>query len=382
MTLGGIQAPPYAFFRNGRPESGSNITFWDAGKYSTPNGVSIIGHKGEGYSSWDTTAYDMILVNETRRFLDDHMKKRKDDPFFAYVALGNVHTPHAPPKKYFDGSTIAGYYPTDHMNVLREMDMVVGSLIGLLSERKLLNNTIVVFTSDNGGLVPNGSSKYSGQYNHSSSGILRGSKGQIYEGGHRVPLIMRWDGVIPAGETRPHLVGLNDLFATLCQLVGIKVPEGQAIDSISFANYARKSENSDNLRRYLGIWRMFRGKLQFESIRMDNLKLIRDRRNGNLELYDLDRDISETTNLFFNGTSEALVSKMLAQLKDISPCYDNHGTFKITKEDDAEVKVNCTWFQMPSKHCDLYAEGRKECRMTCAGRSKPICQGRNRTVLV
>ena len=125
----------------------------------------------------------MLLVNETARFLDDHEANRNGDPFFAFVALGNVHIPHSPPNKYLDGSRVAGQHATGHMDVLLEMDKVMGSLNQLLEERNMENDTIVVFTSDNGGL---GGKWGSRDYGHNSHGPLRGAKGQIWEGGHRI----------------------------------------------------------------------------------------------------------------------------------------------------------------------------------------------------
>lgn len=97
ITTQGIQNAPYSFFRNGYLETtAENIKFWEAGEYTMPQGTSMINEKfeGEGDISWDSSAYNMILVNETMDFLDDHLENRNDDPFFAYVALGAAHIPH------------------------------------------------------------------------------------------------------------------------------------------------------------------------------------------------------------------------------------------------------------------------------------------------
>lgn len=381
MTITGIQAPPYAYFRDGVLETNNeNLMFWEKGSYSTPLGTSIVEQMGEGVIKWNTAAYNMILVNETTSFLDQHFGQVSGtgvsrQPFFAYIALGSVHTPHSPPTKYLDGSTLAGYYPSDHLNALREMDMVVGSMIKLLEDRNVIEDTIIIFTSDNGGLVPSGSTKFSGQYGHSSSGHLRGSKGNIYEGGHRVPLIMRWDGILPQSERRSHVVGLNDVFATLCEFVGIKVPHGQAIDSNSFAEYLIDQNNQDNLRKALGVWRMFKREFQAESIRVGRLKLIRDRKDGNLQLYDLDADISESTNLILEKKYEAHIRFMLRKLIEIGPCYENNNSqFQIKDVDDVESTVNCSWFRFDKKRCDLYPEGRIYCKVSCGHQSiEKIC---------
>ena len=182
VTTGGIQESPYTFLRDGIFEDLSHVKLWKKRQYHRPGGKSIIPVKGEGSKFWDSTVYNMLLVNETARFLDDHDENRKDDPFFAYVGLGSVHIPHSPPTTYLDGSPVAGQYPNGHMDVLLEMDKVVGSLNSLLEERNMTDDTIVIFTSDNGGL----GRKWSFQYGHNSHGPLRGAKGSIWEGGHRV----------------------------------------------------------------------------------------------------------------------------------------------------------------------------------------------------
>ena len=138
------------FLRDGKFEDLSNITMWQQRAYDMPFGKSIIGKAGDGSPNWDSTAYNMLLVNETARFLDDHLENRPDDPFFTYIALGSVHTPHSPPTIYMDGTPVAGEYGTAHMDVLGEMDMAVGSVVQHLEKRGLLDDTIVVFTSDNG----------------------------------------------------------------------------------------------------------------------------------------------------------------------------------------------------------------------------------------
>merc|ERR1719223_1321272 len=101
----------------------------------------------------------------------------------------------------------------------------------------------------------------------------------IWEGGHRIPLIMRWDNHFPKDGMRSHVIGLNDLFATLCKLAGVTVPSGQAMDSVSFADYIYKEGDTENLREFLGVWRYhYNGKLSHESIRMGKYKLVRTKK--------------------------------------------------------------------------------------------------------
>ncbi len=359
ITTAGIQSPPYIFFKNNKIERNdlSNFSYWEKGSYAMPRGESIIQFEGEGAKDWDSTAYNMILVNETEQFLERHINEHEDKPFFSYVALGSVHEPHSPPDKYLDGTSVAGEYDTKHKDMLFEMDKVVGSLIKILEEKQLIDDTIIVFASDNGGK----GSKFS----DFSSGNLRESKGSIYEGGHRIPMILRWDkGNIPKGQSRSHLVGLNDLYATLCDLAGVDIPAGQAMDSVSFADYALDETKTQGLREYLGVWRIQWKKIVAQSIRQNEMKLIHHYQNDIFELYNLTADISEENDL--SGDFPALVNDMFAQLKGISPCYDKRGKFDVyIPWEQQKVKKRCLWFRQKAKRCKMFQEGRLNCRFTC-----------------
>ena len=114
-----------------------------------------------------------------------------------------------------------------------------------------MEDTIVIFLSDNGGL--NTGATKAQPHCHYSNGPLRASKGSILEGGHRVPLIMRYDNVFPAGETRSHLLSITDMFATICDLANVPLPEGQALDSINFSEYII-SDNPTGPREYFIVF--------------------------------------------------------------------------------------------------------------------------------
>ena len=182
ITTAGIQAPPYVFFKDGfLTIDQSDAVFWKGGSYQMPHGTSKIagGRKfeGEGAEDWDSSAYNMILVNETKKFVENHLENEGENPFFAYVALGAVHSPHSPPDSYIDGDPIAGQYETNHLDMLLEMDKVVGSLVSIIEDKNLAEDTIIIFTSDNGGLSPGEGTDYS--LGHRSSGPLRGHKALV-----------------------------------------------------------------------------------------------------------------------------------------------------------------------------------------------------------
>ncbi len=203
-----------------------------------------------------------------------------------------------------------------------------------------------------------------------------GVKGSIYEGGHRVPFMMRWDnGPIPKGETRSHLIGLNDLFATLCELAGVDIPEGQATDSLSFAEFIQNPSKTDNLRKHMGVWTYKAGILQEESIvRKDNLKLIRSVKDGQMQLFDVENDVSESKDLIDDDSYKEDVSEMLVAMKEIGPCYDSEDNFFVLEQNGSSRETNCEWFRGKIiERCNNYHEGQIQCRHTCSFNSPKVC---------
>ena len=236
-------------------------------------------------------------------------------------------------------------------------------MIDTLKQRNLLQDTLIIFTSDNGGLIESES------IGHSTSGPLRGSKASIYEGGHRIPMMMRWDGVFPKGATRDRLVGLNDVYATLCDVAGIDVPSGQALDSISFYDYITHGMDTDDASRdSMGVWLRTNSKGREESFRQGNMKLIRRNAPPYFELYDLDVDLFETNDLSSNEDYQTLLQEMMNHLKAIGPCAnesDKAGTFYVRKKNNKRILADCAWFAKKRKRCKKFRKGLRLCPDTC-----------------
>lgn len=372
ITIGGIQGPPYSFYRDGYLSSKhpDDILYWETGTYDMPHGESKIGdYPGEGDKDWDSTAYNMILVNETISFIDRHLEKSTNEPFFTYVALGSVHVPHSPPDYYLDGTRVKQEMGTRHLDMLLEMDKVVGSLVNAIEDRDLAQDTIIIFSSDNGGLVD------SNDLGHKTSGQLRGKKGQIWEGGHRVPLIIRSDGKFPQNQRRGKTVGLNDIYATICDIVGITPPQGSAQDSISFANYITSEQDTSGLRDSLGMWTYGRSdgrkRRLFEAFRMGNMKLVHNVVTSNIELYDLNNDISESIDLSTDPSFEDLIEEMYEKMIAIGPCpNDREGKFTMQ---GIENEKGCMWFRKDPSRCRNFLEGELYCASVC-GRNLDWCE--------
>lgn len=150
----------------------------------------------------------------------------QQQPFFLYVALTGPHTPWLPGEE-FGGKGSAGLYS----EFVAHVDDVVGRVLTALDDAGAADETLVLFTSDNG---PVWYDRDEQRFGHASVGPLRGMKGDAWDGGHRVPFIVRWPGQVEPGSTSDALVGFVDLFATLADVVGAPVPADAAEDSVSF----------------------------------------------------------------------------------------------------------------------------------------------------
>ena len=170
--------------------------------------------------------YDVLptLTNKTVSWIQ---KRKNETPFFLYLALPSPHAPIIPNKEFIGTSKAGGYG-----DFMVQTDWVVGQVLKALEEKGLTENTIVIFSSDNG------PEKYAIDraltYDHFSSGKFRGMKRDVWEGGHHVPFIVKWPGHIKAGEVNKQLISQTDVMATLGAVVGADLPLGTAPDSFNF----------------------------------------------------------------------------------------------------------------------------------------------------
>lgn len=160
----------------------------------------------------DQEKYTRLFTEEALGF----MEQSKDTPFFLYLAHKDPHQPCLPSKK-FQGTSKAG----PHGDTVQEVDWSVKQVLKKLTELKLEKDTLVLFTSDNG------------PWFDGSAGNLRGSKGESFEGGYRVPMIAWWPGNIPAGKTIREPVMNIDIFPTIMELAGLSLPSDREIDGKS-----------------------------------------------------------------------------------------------------------------------------------------------------
>ncbi|MGD9855987.1 MAG: sulfatase-like hydrolase/transferase [Planctomycetaceae bacterium] len=238
---------------------GHDYFLWDTPEVS-PQGGAILRNKqkaaGEGYVT-------EALAREAAEFVRNH----RDGPFFLYYSPYNVHAPHVVPDRYLpeDGDVMAG--------MVRALDDSVGVILAALDACGLTDDTLIVYVNDNGGTRDN--SPY------------RGKKGQLYEGGIRVPFAMRWPGRIPAGATFDPPVIQLDILPTVVTAAGGTLPGDREFDGVNLLPFL----TSDDLRapheelfwRYPGHGR---------AVRAGNLKLLLPEQDGP-QLYDLNTDPGE-----------------------------------------------------------------------------------------
>lgn len=267
-----------------------------------------------GISDWwhnDTLAFQKgyatnVIANNAVNFI----RENKTDPIFLYVAFNAIHFPWQTAEDdglevrqkggdytgNFPGtrSKLGPHRPEDVPEILIQMieslDAGVGKILDELDKQGISENTFVFFTSDNGGYL-----NYNGNIwpKVGSNGILRGQKGDLYEGGHRVPAMARWPGKITANQVSHQTAMTIDLLPTILEITGIPFPERDddyALDGTSLLPLLT-GKGEWNPRTL--FWKMD----QKKAVRSGKWKLVIPGRDQPAELYDLDSDLSEKTNL-------------------------------------------------------------------------------------
>ncbi|MEC5125847.1 arylsulfatase [Verrucomicrobiales bacterium BCK34] len=307
-----LDMAPYLYLRNRRAEKLPAERHEEIKGTLFLNGVS-------GVKSADFDIHEVLprFGDEAVKLIED--RKGKEKPFFLYLPLNSPHLPVSP-AGFSKGKSEAGAYG----DFVWETDHAVGRVLKALDEAGIADNTLVLFTSDNGGLwhwwdfsadddggkipmTPRG--QYVKDFGHQSNAKWRGTKADIYEGGHRVPFLVRWPEVVKPGKVSEALVELTDLFATVAAITGEPEMVGTSgMDSFSFlpvlkgeAESARPFSVHHSLSGMFalreGDWKMVEGR--------GSGGFTRPRKAGELpgkptepegQLYDLKNDFQERTN--------------------------------------------------------------------------------------
>lgn len=310
-----LDIPPYYFIRNRTPSPRPTVPIEAS---SSPDWSPIQGK----FWRAGLRAENFIMEEILDRFADEAVKVisnqfvSAESPQFLYLALPAPHTPWLPAEPY-RGIGKAGIYG----EFVAHVDAVVGRVLEALQQNGQAENTLVIFTSDNG---PCWYDEDEARFNHFSAGPLKGMKGDTWEGGHRVPFLVRWPNHVPAGSRSDTLVGFIDLLPTLSELLKSPIPTDQLLDGRSFASLLSPEpvspwgeadrimlqHHSGNVIRK-GPWKLI---TQLGSGGFSPPRKVNPEPGGPRgQLYRLDRDLGETTNLW---NSQPEMVTQLQQLRD------------------------------------------------------------------
>jgi arylsulfatase A len=256
---------------------------------SVINGIGRIGYMAGGKSAlWNDETMADVFVGQAKAF----MERNRDQPFFLFFPSQDIHVPRAPHPR-FQGKSGRSY----RGDAMVQLDWATGEIMNTLEELGLAENTIVIFSSDNGPVYDDGYDdgttvkRFDQEVDrgHDASGIWRGGKYQIYEGGTRVPFIIRWPARIKPGVSDA-LVSQVDFLASFANLLGVEVPETEARDS------------RDTLKAFLGedpqgLPYLIEEARGHNAIRVGDWKYIPAYRNMPEGLFHLVKDPSEQNNV-------------------------------------------------------------------------------------
>jgi len=300
---------PIRFINDPRPEYQVNYL---QRPRTAPTNLQMASGKSAEYMFEDAA---LRLTEKSVAFIEQH----REEPFFLYLAHRNIHGPLKPKARFAKTSEIGTYGDFIH-----ELDWSVGEVLGALDRLKLSSNTLVFFSSDNGGVKAYRSIDHAEIEGHRINGPLRGQKTEVYEGGHRVPFLARWPGHVKEGSESRQLIALTDVLATCADLLRVPLPRDTAEDSFSFAPALLGKTETQGVRKILVNDSM----MGLFSIREGPWKLIVGQGGGGPypqppanpaeppgQLYNLDDDVGESKNLY--NEKPEIVAKLTALLENI-----------------------------------------------------------------
>ncbi len=291
--------PPYCYIENDKT----------IGIPNKEKPVSMYGVPGIMLENWDL--FKVLPEMEDRAIQYIRERAKDGGPFFLYFPLTAPHLPIVPTEE-FVGKSDAGLYG----DFICQVDAIVGNIMNTLDQTELTDNTLVIFTSDNGSIRMDGS-KSGGtansvlDYGHNPSYIFRGVKADVWEGGHRVPFFASWPARISPGSISSEVICHTDLFATVASILGKKVPENAAEDSYNLLPVLTGEKTDTAVREAIvhlsgdGSFSIRKGSWKLEicpgsgGASMSPETAMRNKLPL-MQLYNLDTDIEEQINLYNN----------------------------------------------------------------------------------
>ncbi len=327
-----LDIPPYVYIEGNEiihsridtVEANEGLGFWRRGPV------------GDGFRHIDVLPK---LQEKAVAYLDD--RSTSENPFFLYFPLPAPHTPVLPTEAY-EGESMT----TAYGDFVLMIDDLVGEIIATLEKNGQADNTLIIFTSDNG-FAPYADTEGLESIGHFPSYQFRGYKADIYEGGHRIPFIAQWPGHIPEGSVSDQTICLTDFMATVASVVGDSLQADQGEDSYDLLPLMKGNQQDEPLREAT-VHHSVNGSF---AIRKGKWKLIfcpgsggwsaptpKVAREGNLpavQLYDLEADIAEKTNLA--DTHPEVVEELTALMKKY--IEDGRSTPGPTQKNEGETEL-------------------------------------------
>lgn len=253
----------------------------------------------EEYYGTDTFLTEALTL-EAIKAIEAPVKNKQ--PFFLNMAHYAIHLPFDKDQRFFQKYIEAGLTETEakYASLIEGMDKSLGDIMDWLQKRKLDKNTIIIFMSDNGGLsrAPRSGEPFT------QNNPLKSGKGSVYEGGIRVPMLVKWPGIVKPGTVTDQYLIVEDFFPTILKMAGIETYKTvQQVDGKSFVPFLKNDKQVDTSRiliwHYPNKWIPQAGPgINYKSaVRQGSWKLIYDMRTGKKELYNLNNDIGETNDL-------------------------------------------------------------------------------------
>ena len=280
------------------------------------------------------------LTNAAVEYIDERAKAGKEKPFFLYVPYGSPHSPVVPTADWQGKSGL-----NKHADFVMETDDGFAQILEALDRNGFTENTLVIFSADNG-TSKGANIRELQEKGHYVSAHLRGSKADLWDGGHRVPFVVRWPGKIAPGSTSDQLICLNDLFATCADMTGVELPENGAEDSVSFlpalTGEPIVSTRSGVIHHSIsghfayrqGKWKLLLAKASagWTSPKENEVS----KGSPRAQLYDMEKDPSETTNLY--ASHPEVAARLFALLEsDVTRGRSTEGV--ASKNDIENIKL-------------------------------------------
>ena len=280
------------------------------------NGISRIGYMSGGNAArWVDEDMADLVTRKARSFIEESAGR----PFFLYFSTHDIHVPRVPNARFVGASRMG-----PRGDAIAQLDDCVGVVLGTLDRLKLTGDTLVIFTSDNGPVIDDGYQDQAVEAlgDHRAAGPFRGGKYSNFEGGTRVPLIVRWPNRVKPGISNA-LVGQVDFPASLAALAGTVVPEGEVPDSVNLlpallgdspAGRSHLVEHAGSLSLRSGEWKLIEPNDGPKVNLSTNTELGNDAR---VQLYNLATDPGETRNLAAREPERVReLSKLLEQIRE------------------------------------------------------------------